>query len=303
MYRAITGVDKAKRNSPEDARWSLFINGYLKRWGFTRSVVYTRFAGYRDTLELVTTEAPQLTSEAVIKLADHIATLNVTPSPDKPAGKLTDAIKTTIAAAAKKSEKSGLDLNDTKAIQELAEAFGKLKPSSSSVAHTKKEVLMELHNDTMRGILRACKATESGCGHGNVERVMNDFIGALLKGLGYTETSVTFDVKGVIDNDWKTWDEIIPRSKTMGEGTVPARSAHGFYIKVSTEDKHKSEPYRVYLHVEGHNDQFQKSFRTEAKAKAYIVEREANAAADDAAKAKAKEDKPATKAEGATAGA
>jgi hypothetical protein len=290
MYVAITGVDKAPRNSPEDARWGLFVKAYLKRWGFTRSVVYARFLAYKDTLALVTTTAPTLTTEAVVKLADQIATLpKVTPSPGKPAGKLTDAIKKTIAAASKKSEKSGLDLNDAKAIQELADAFGKLKPSSSQAAHDKKEVLMGLHNDTMKGILRVCKATESGFEHGNVERVVNDFIGGLLKGLGYTETSVSFEVKAELDDDWYTWKGIIPKTKTTA-GTPPppvAYSAHGFYIVVSTEDKHKSERYRVYQRVEGKEDKFQKPFRKEEQAKEYIAKCEE-------LEAKADQTKPAT---------
>jgi hypothetical protein len=300
MYVAITGVSHAKRNTPEDARWSLFINGYLKHWGFTRSVVYSRFAAYRDTLALVASNAPQLTSEAIVKVAEQIATFKVTPSTGKPAGKLTDAVTNTISAAA---NKPGLNLSDAKGIQTLISSLDNLKPSTTQTVHTKMEILMELYNDTMRGILRACKATEPGFEHGNVERVMNDFMSYLLKGLNY-EGSVTFKVAGEMDKEWKAWDEIVPRSKTIGEDTAPMRSEHGFYIKVSTEERHKSEPYRVYQHVEGRrNDQFCNGFRKEKEANKYIDQREANATADDAAEANEKENK-AAKSEGeAAAGA
>jgi hypothetical protein len=227
MYVAITGTEKTKRNSPEEKRWSLFLTGYLMRTGITRSVSYERFTAWRNTMQMVNDTSPAITPETAKRIGDVIlaapALAKIAPSPEQPLGKLTEAVKEVINITAKKS-----DLNTDLGIKQLTDALDKLQPSSGSVAHTKKEILQTLHNDTMRGIYRACKATESGFEHGNVERVMNDFVGILLKGLGYTETSVSFDVAGEIDKGWSMWSEIIPKTKqTKQPEPPPEYSAHG----------------------------------------------------------------------------
>jgi hypothetical protein len=292
MYVAITETEKAKRNSPEDKRWSLFLTGYLVRTGLTRSVSYKRFTAWRNTMQMASDASPTITPETAKRIGDVIlgapALAKIAPSPEQPLGRMTDAVKEVINITAKNS-----DLNSDFGIKQLTDALNKLQPSSGSVAHTKKEILQTLHNDTLRGIYRACKATEPGFEHGNVERVVNDFVNHLLNGLGYAVgTEVKFKVADELDNGWNTWSEIIPNTKQTKQSEAPPEySAHGLYIRVSTEDRHSSEKYRVYLHEEGKADQLQKPFRKEQEAKKFIAQREQNWLADEKAAKEAKPDK------------
>jgi hypothetical protein len=155
------------------------------------------------------------------------------------------------------------------------------------------------------------KDSEPSYDHACVERVMNSFIGILLKGLGYSEASVTFDVAPTLDKGFETWEDMIPMQPKHAKALPmqpTAPSAHGFYIQQSTEEKHKSEPFGVFRRVEGvKKDGFQTRYRRLKDAQKFIdrkeemlCKQEESAKSNNAAKPKAAQPE---KGKGTSAGA